>query len=63
MAGIDYKTGQTIDQTIQKPKKIETKESELTDELISQLKKIKKLLDEGIITEEEFLKLKKKILN
>ena len=43
--------------------KVENEEIELTDDLISQLKKLKKLLDEGIITEEEFSKLKKKILN
>ena len=63
MAGIDYKTGQLIDEKIKKPKKVENEEIELTDDLISQLKKLKKLLDEGIITEEEFSKLKKKILN
>ena len=63
LAGIDYKTGQLIDEKIKKPKKIENKELEITDDFISQLKKLKKLLDEGVITEEEFSKLKKKILN
>lgn len=63
LAGIDYKTGHLIDEKIKKPKKVENEEIELTDDLISQLKKLKKLLDEGIITEEEFSKLKKKILN
>ena len=63
MAGIDYKSGQLIDEKIKKPKKIENKELEITDDFISQLKKLKKLLDEGVITEEEFSKLKKKILN
>ena len=47
---------------MKKPKKVENEEIELTDDLISQLKELKKLLDEGIITEEEFSKLKKKIL-
>lgn len=63
LAGIDYKSGQLIDEKIKKPKKIENKELEITDDFISQLKKLKKLLDEGVITEEEFSKLKKKILN
>ena len=63
LAGIDYKTGQIIDKKISKPKKVKSKEMELTDDLITKLKKLKKLLDEGVINQEEFSKLKKKILN
>ena len=63
LAGIDYKTGHTIEKTIKKPEKIKSKEPELTNDLISKLKELKKLLDENVITEEEFSKLKKRILN
>ena len=64
LAGIDYKSGQTVDEKkIIKNKEIKTKEPKLTSDMITQLKELKKLLDEGVITNDEFIKLKKKILN
>ena len=48
---------------IVKKKEIKTKEPKLSSDMITQLKELKKLLDEGIITNDEFIKLKKKILN
>tara|TARA_Y100000389_G_scaffold190322_1_gene215039 strand:+ start:453 stop:1109 length:657 start_codon:yes stop_codon:yes gene_type:complete len=64
LAGIDYKSGQTTDEKkIIEKKVIKTKEPKLTGDMITQLKELKKLLDEGVITDNEFTKLKKKILN
>ena len=42
--------------------KIESKEALLTKTKTDQLRELKKLLDEGIITQEEFEKEKKKVL-
>ena len=63
MAGIDYETGQTTDKKIIKKTDTKIKEPKLSNDMISQLKELKKLLDEGVITNEEFKKLKEKILN
>jgi hypothetical protein len=63
LAGIDYETGQTTDKKIIKKTDTKIKEPKLSNDMISQLKELKKLLDEGVITNEEFKKLKEKILN
>ena len=47
---------------ITKKKKI-TKKTTSSSDLTTQLKKLKELLDEGVITQEEFTKAKKKILD
>ena len=54
--------GDSIQQT---PKKIEKKENTtaLSSELINDLKALKELYDEGVLTKEEFEKAKKSILN
>ena len=44
-------------------KKIEKKETTLSSDLTTQLKDLKQLLDDGVITEEEFIKAKKKLLD
>ena len=40
-----------------------TKKITQTDDVVSQLKELKQLLDSGVLTQEEFEKAKKKILN
>jgi len=42
---------------------IKTDENEESTDMISQIKQLKKLLDEGVLTKEEFEKAKKKVLN
>ena len=55
-------TSSTTTTTPKTSKKVEKKESEDMD-VVAQLKDLKKLLDDGVISKEEFEKAKKKILN
>jgi hypothetical protein len=43
--------------------KFVAKENENTTDIIDQLKSLKELMDSGVLTEDEFVKAKKKILN
>jgi len=36
---------------------------EISTDIVSEIKELKKLLDEGVLSEEEFEKAKKKLLN
>ena len=47
---------------ITKKKKV-TKKTTSSSDLVAQLKELKQLLDDGVITEEEFAKAKKKLLD
>ena len=68
LPGIDYKTGQLIeDKNIsgKKNKKNNVNLSQKTNSsnIVQEIKELKKLLDEGVITEKEFTQAKNKILN
>ena len=43
--------------------KFVAKENENTTDIIDQLKSLKELMDSGVLTEDEFVKAKKKLLN
>ena len=47
----------------EKKKKKITKKTTSSSDLTTQLKELKQLLDDGILTEEEFTKAKKKLLD
>ena len=71
LPGIDPKTAQIIDEEEIKPKKkktkitetVETNSNNISDDTIEKLKSLKELFDTGVLTEEEFTKAKKKLLN
>jgi len=66
LAGIDMKTGQVdkdISITGEDKDKIVKKDSVSNSNIVSELTKLKELLDSGAITKEEFQKAKEKILN
>ena len=63
LAGIDYETGQTTDKKTIAKTDTKIKEPKLSNDIITQLKKLKELLDDGVLTSEEFKNLKEKILN
>ena len=61
---LDNNTSTTTITTPKITKKKETKKvKKRTNDITSQLKDLKKLLDEGFLTQEEFIKAKKKILD
>ncbi len=61
LPGINLETGQIKeDKTITGKK---DNQNEKSSDIISQIKKLKKLFDEGVLSKEEFEKAKKKILN
>tara|TARA_Y100000768_G_scaffold138425_1_gene103098 strand:- start:203 stop:886 length:684 start_codon:yes stop_codon:yes gene_type:complete len=71
LPGIDPKTAQIIEDEEIKPKKkktkitetVETNSNNISDDTIEKLKSLKELFDTGVLTEEEFTKAKKKLLN
>ena len=60
LPGIDYATAKIIDDSTIKGKE---KQNEQSSDVVSRIKELKKLLDEGVLSKEEFEKAKKKILN
>ena len=69
LPGINYKTGQLLEDKNLSGKK-EKKENSLnitkktnSSNIVQEIKELKKLLDEGVITEKEFTQAKNKILN
>ncbi len=63
LAGIDYKTGELTEEAITGKIKKKKKNFNSNEDIVSQLKELKELLDSGAINQDEFKKLKKKILN
>ena len=71
LPGIDPKTAQIIEDEEIKPKKkktkitetVETNSNNISNDTIEKLKSLKELFDTGVLTEEEFIKAKKKLLN
>ena len=67
MPGIDYKTGQLKEDENISGKKDKKNNVNLTQKtnssnIVQEIKELKKLLDEGVITEKEFTQAKSKIL-